>query len=231
MRCLVDKTGQKFGRLTVLRRGPNKGKETRWICRCDCGNETITHAASLRKPSGISCGCRRKEVSAELMRNLTLSHGESRTRLYVVWREMRYRCNTSTCDAYPGYGGRGISVCPEWNTSFEAFRDWAVANGYQDHLTIDREDNDGNYEPGNCRWITKQAQSNNRRSSLYLTHNGETMTAVDWARKTGINRQTIYSRIRQGLSVADVLNPVVTPVNKPQYRVTPPTTEDNPACL
>lgn len=220
---LIDKTGQKFGRLTVISRASNKGKATRWNCVCECGTEAAIHTSILKNGSQISCGCRRIEVSSKMMTKMNTTHGQSRTRLNVIWREMRYRCNTPTADCYSDYGGRGIRVCKEWNESFEAFRDWAMANGYKDNLTIDREDNDGNYEPGNCRWITIQAQSNNRRTSLYLTHNGETMTAVDWSRKTGINRHTLYSRIRQGLPTEEILNPVVSPVNKPQYRVSPPT--------
>jgi len=225
---LIDKSGKKFGRLTVINRASNKGKSPRWNCICECGKHTVTHSSLLREGSQISCGCLRVEVSSQLMTRMNLKHGESRTRLNAIWREMRYRCNTPTADAYPDYGGRGVSVCTEWNNSFEVFREWALANGYQDHLTIDRENNNGNYEPGNCRWVDMKVQSNNKRTNINLTYKGETLTATQWAEKLGLKKPTVFSRIRQGLSVDEILNPLVSPINKAQYHATPNTQEKMP---
>ena len=117
------------------------------------------------------------------------------TRLYKEWRAMKNRCSCSTWEDYGNYGGRGITVCEEWEKSFEAFRDWAIANGYRDDLTLDRKNVNGNYEPSNCRWATLKEQANNTRKSRYIEYKGERKTIRQWADETGINYQTLYSRI------------------------------------
>lgn len=118
---------------------------------------------------------------------------------------MRQRCTNPQKDHYADYGGRGIIVCPEWENSFEAFRDWALANGYRDDLTIDRKDNDGPYSPENCRWATKSEQVNNTRANRYLEYNGERKTIAEWARVVGINPRVIAKRIRNGWTVERAL--------------------------
>ena len=139
-------------------------------------------------------------------------HGcADKERLYVIWLRMRQRCNNPTDQKYSDYGGRGISVCREWNEDYGAFKAWALANGYDDSLTIDREDNDGNYCPENCRWATRRQQANNRRTNHHLTLNGETKTLSEWEDATGINSLTILRRVRQGWSVTDALT---TPVRR-----------------
>ncbi len=221
---LIDMTGERVGRLVVIRRAESRGKSTYWLCRCECGVEKDMAASSLRTGTTVSCGCHRREQSSRMMTAMSLKHGGSRTSLYTRWREMRYRCRNKNATAYPSYGGRGISVCPEWE-EFSVFQDWALANGYHEGLTLDRKDNDGNYEPGNCRWVDMRAQSNNRRSNRFITHNGLTMTPAQWARKLGINRSAVYSRIRAGLPDEEVLSLVISPINRPQYVVTPTTNE------
>lgn len=122
-------------------------------------------------------------------------HGGKGTKLYEVWYSMIRRCTHKTSSGYENYGGRGISVCEEWQKSFPAFRDWAFANVYSDGLTIDRINNNGNYEPSNCRWATKKEQANNQSTTLHIEYNGVSHTLQEWAELLGINPHTLYARI------------------------------------
>lgn len=130
-----------------------------------------------------------------------------KTRLYRIWTNMKSRCTNPNIAAFKDYGGRGITVCAEWSDSFEAFRDWATANGYRDDLTLDRIDNDGNYEPENCRWEDRLVQGNNSRKNRLIEHNGETHTLAEWSRITGLSRDTIRFRIdRRGWDIGRALS-------------------------
>jgi len=149
--------GQKFGRLTVLSVASRK-PDVRWHCRCDCGSMTIASRASLSTGNTSSCGCLHREQLAE--RNHR--HGGARTRLHQIWKHMRQRTMNPKALAFPWYGGRGIKICDEWQ-AFDAFRDWALANGYRNDLTIERKDVDGDYEPSNCTWIPNENQPKNKR--------------------------------------------------------------------
>lgn len=158
-----DLTGRRFGRLIakehVLDSPEHKGGG--WICQCDCGNKCFTRTNSLKSGKTTSCGCYSRESASVNKRAMT--HGLSKSRLYITWRNMRVRCSNKNDREYKHYGGRGIQVCPEWRDSFEAFRDWALANGYQDDLTIDRIDVDKDYSPDNCRFITRSENNKTRR--------------------------------------------------------------------
>jgi hypothetical protein len=164
-----DLTGRRFGRLEVISREPNyiskTGQEAVWKCRCDCGAFRTVRAGQLRGGHATSCGCLQKERAAALHTR----HGGSRTKLYGVWTSMIGRCENPADRSYPDYGGRGITLCEEWRTSFEAFRDWATAHGYEEpkegrsKISIDRINNDGNYCPENCRWATAKEQNQNQR--------------------------------------------------------------------
>ena len=137
----------------------------------------------------------------KIIRGESTSHCESNTRLYRIWSSMKHRCRGKNHEAYHNYGGRGIKVCDEWN-KYKAFRKWALENGYSDELTLDRIDNNGNYEPSNCRWATMKQQCANKRTNHYVIVNGEKMIIAECSRKYGIPKSTIRMRDNNG---ADVL--------------------------
>lgn len=192
MHKLIDMSGQRFGRLTVIRREGSRNKRALWHCICDCGNEITVIGKNLRNGNTKSCGCIQREKAASRL----TTHGMRRTRLYKIWAGIKARCLRETEPGYIHYGGRGISVCEEWKNSFEAFRDWALSHGYSDDLSIDRIDVNGNYCPENCRWATDEEQKNNMRSNRKLTFNGETHTLAEWGRITGFGRNNIVNRLK-----------------------------------
>lgn len=154
--------GAKFGLLTVIgeafRTRDNRNRPFYYaVCECECGRIVI--ARKVKLIGGITKSCGHRQVS-----NGATVNGK-KSPIYRVWEGLRTRCNNPKCDSYPYYGGRGISVCDEWQDGFAVFRDWAIKNGYQEGLQIDRIDNNGNYEPGNCRFVTRSVNMNNRRVS------------------------------------------------------------------
>lgn len=158
MSALKDITGQTFGRLTVIERSGSRDRKALWRCHCSCGRETVVIGKLLRTGRTRSCGC----LNVDINRHLHTLHNGSRTRLSRIWRGMLNRCRNPKAVRFKDYGGRGIVVCNEW-LSFVSFRDWALANGYRDDLSIERMDNDGNYEPTNCTWIPLSEQWRNQR--------------------------------------------------------------------
>lgn len=166
-----DITGQRFGRLVALRavgtqKYPCGAKLTLWECQCDCGNKTTVTLSALTTGNTKSCGC----LSNDRIGKMNRTHGETHSRLYVVWMQMRKRCQNPHDRSYRWYGAKGVSVCKEWDESYVAFRDWAVDNGYDSTAkrgicTLDRINPFGNYEPSNCRWVDQKTQRQNVRSN------------------------------------------------------------------
>ena len=196
MSKLIDLTGQTFGRLTVIERRGNQNAHATWLCSCSCGRMVVVASGSLRHGTTLSCGC--------LHRDKQTTHGLSKTQLYSVWCSIKDKCKNITHESYINYGGRGISYCKEWE-DFLPFYEWAINNGYKKGLTIDRIDVNGDYTPSNCRWVTMQAQQRNKRNNRLITYKGEAHCVSEWAEITGINRNTINSRLRLGYDIEKVL--------------------------
>lgn len=157
---LINLTGQRFGRLVVIRQAPTVKRRAQWLCKCDCGTEKVIPAGALQRGHTQSCGCLRRDVARE---KATTIGGYSTEKLHGVWNTMKQRCRNPKSRDYAYYGLRGIKVCDAW-LDYLQFRSWALANGYKEGLTIDRINPDGNYEANNCRWISIQEQQKNRRS-------------------------------------------------------------------
>lgn len=197
---LPDLTGMKFGRLTATKQ-VNVGKKLTYHCICDCGNTTNVTPDKLYSGHTKSCGC----YNLESLKNRSTTHGKSKTRLYMIWFKMKARCRNPKIPTYKWYGGKGVSVCDEWQ-EFQPFYDWSMANGYTEKLTIDRIDVNGNYEPSNCRWVDMKTQMNNTTSNVLVTYNGKTQTISQWADELNINVKTLYTRFERGFSVERALN-------------------------
>ena len=183
--------GKKFERLTVIEEiGRNNSRAIIWRCKCDCGAETKATTSQLKSGAIKSCGCYQRDI----LSGKSTSHGMSRTRIYRIWQDAKTRCNNPNTPYYFKYGGRGIKLTEQWN-DFEPFMKWALANGYQDNLTLDRIDVNGNYEPDNCRWITNREQQFNKRTNHYLAFDGKTQTITQWAEELNMNPKTLQARI------------------------------------
>lgn len=191
---VIDLTGQRFERLTVIERRGRRGSRALWLCVCDCGNEITIDSNSLRTGNTRSCGCIRKEHSKRIG-SANKMHGMFGTRLYMIWADIKRRCTNPNCDTYHYYGGRGITVCEDWKNNFQTFYDWAIAAGYRDDLTIDRIDTNGDYCPDNCKWSTWEEQENNRRNNRLVTYDGKTQTISQWAREYNIPYITLIKRL------------------------------------
>lgn len=203
-----DEVGRRYGRLTVISRVSDEGKKNRrrWLCKCDCETLIVIRQIHLRNGNTRSCGCFQRERNRER----TFSHGECypRTKEYNTWCGMKSRCFNPKHEYYKNYGGRGITVCPQWLGSYPAFLA-DVGRAPSPKHTLGRIDNDGNYEPGNTRWETRAQQSNNRRNNRLVTVGNETRTITEWALDSGMTHELIYLRLKRGWSPIDaVFRPV-----------------------
>jgi hypothetical protein len=194
----IDITGKQFGRWHVVTQAEHKlyGKPA-WECVCECGNVGVVAGSSLRTGESKSCGCLMREVAAENLRTAATTHGMHGTPMYYRWLSIKLRCFHKSHYAYPRYGGRGITMCERWRSSFTDF--YAdIGDPPSDAYSLDRIDNNGNYEPGNVRWATKREQANNRRNNVKHTYDGETHTLAEWGRKLGITPEAVTYRIKNG---------------------------------
>lgn len=207
MARLNNLTGNRYGRLVVIKRAndyitPSGRHYVQWLCRCDCGNTTIVIGDALVRHKTKSCGCYRNDKNTEKFS----THGESNNnKLYGVWCSMKTRCYNRNSQYYSHYGGRGITVHDSWRNNYIEFKEWAIKNGYQEGLTIDRIDVNGNYCPENCRWVDRSAQANNRRSNILCTLNGETHNLTEWSKITGISYSKLNQRFHAGWDVKRML--------------------------
>lgn len=203
----LDITNMRSGMLVAVRRSSKQDAygHTYWLCKCDCGRECYSLPSRIKDQSMRSCGCSK-------YKNHFIKHGMTNTRLYKTWQDMKSRCFRRANKDYMLYGGRGITVCKEWLHDFQTFHDWAIVNGYENPLEIDRINTNGNYEPSNCRFATRKEQTNNTRSNRFLSYNGEVHTMSEWCDKLGFSYTVVRSRLNQcHWSVEKALS---TPVRK-----------------
>lgn len=190
-----DLTGKRFGRLLVIKRAPNKNRHVYWKCRCDCGNVVIVRGDALTRGSTVSCGCYHKDAVTK--------HGMYNTPIYAIWSSMLQRCENPNATGHDNYGDRNIKVCKRWH-KFENFYDDMGDRPSEEH-TLDRIDNDGDYEPGNCRWATWEQQGRNRRDNKILKYKGKERCVSEWTKITGIGDSTLRMRLQRGWTTAEAL--------------------------
>lgn len=207
MSKFIDLTGKYFDKWTVIGRAEDYVDKhgyhhRRWRCVCSCKKATERDVLenSLIHKTSTSCGCSRAKST----------HGLSRTRIKRIYYNMHSRCENPNTPKYENHGGRGISICKEWSggNGLVNFYNWAIKNGYDDNLTIDRIDNDGNYEPSNCHWVSYDVQNRNKRDNIYITINGVSKVIEDWSRECGVSSLTIQKRLNDGITGEDLLKPV-----------------------
>lgn len=200
MNNFKDLTGQEFnGIKTIKCVGRDKHGNALWLFRCRCGKEFVATGYKIKTGKTKSCGCYNLEKLEQMRKKYIIKHNSSRTRLYSIWCGMKRRCYKQNDKRYSCYGGRGIKICDEWKNSFIPFYQWAIKNGYKKdakrgECTIDRVDNNGDYCPENCRWISNREQSINKRNCTYLIVNGKKMCFAEVCRFLGIPLKTAYSR-------------------------------------
>lgn len=200
MNRLDIKPGDRFSRLTIIEEVEMRYGRRYFLCKCDCGTIKEIGLNNFNKGKTESCGC----LHSEITRKRNFKHGLYGTRIHKSWRHMIDRCQNPKDKRFVHYGGRGIKVCSEWQ-EFINFYEWAIANGYNDTLTIERKDVDGDYCTDNCMWATCKQQQNNRRNNRYITFQGRTLTSQQWSEELGIAAGTIRFRLDRGWAVEDAL--------------------------
>ena len=207
----VIQIGGRYGKLTVIDLvAQGNANQRKYLCICDCGNKKVTSEDNLRRGHTRSCGCLRCGHGGSKKKNIPF---DSSSKLYQVWLGIRMRCFNPKNHNYKNYGARGIGMCDEWKDSYDAFRKWALANGYTNmparSISIERLDVNGDYCPENCKWATPKEQMNNTRRNTTLEYNGSIKTLMQWAETFGMNYSTFMSRYSRGWSIDKIAN---TPV-------------------
>lgn len=201
----IEMSGKKFNSLTVLSRHGVQGKgQVTWLCRCECGKETIVRGDSIRNGHTISCGCQHPVAASKANK----THGKSRTRVHAIWLHMRNRCCNSRNAAFAYYGGRGIKVCERWDCFDNFLADMGVPP--TDQHSIDRMNVNGDYCPENCRWATDAEQGWNKRSTRFVDIGGIVRPIAVWVREYGIGHGTVYKRMAKGMTPEEA---ITTPVD------------------
>lgn len=207
----IDLTGQRFGKLVVIKQAESAIMKNgyplrKWLCKCDCGNDVVVRVADLKNGNTKSCGCYQREVA----RKIKTKHNGCEERMYSIWCNMKTRCLNPNVPAYKDYGGRGITICQEWTDSYTAFRDWCLDNGYKDTLTIERIDVNRGYEPDNCTFIGKEKQPLNARSNHLVTYKGKTKTLTEWSRELHFGRGNFRSKRGKFATDEDTINHILS---------------------
>lgn len=199
MSRFIDITGKKYNKLTVISFYDIKDKKSRWLCECDCGKQKIIYAKDLKSNNTKSCGC---------LRNIKKYDDKTKNfikRLQYIFYHMKQRCYDKNNAGYKYYGNKGITICDEWLKDINNFYNWAINNGYQENLTIERINVNGNYEPNNCRWITKTEQGYNRSNSILYTINGETKCLSEWCKLYDKDYFLVRGRLKRGNNIEEAL--------------------------
>lgn len=183
--------GQKFNKLTVVEAVYN-GRRWLWKCNCECGGESVAYPNQVMRGKTKTCGCGRSVT----FHDMHLKHGDAGTRLHGIWKGMRKRCGHNSSSKH--YGDRGIAVCDEWS-DYSVFKDWALSHGYEEDLSIEREDVNGDYCPENCKWILPVEQPLNTRKTIMVEYQGRKAPVSVWCDELGLKRPTVYTRISRGV--------------------------------
>lgn len=205
---LVDITGNRYGRLVVIKHIGKRGQRHYWLCQCDCGKTKEIAGIYLSIGETKSCGC----FAIDSRKQRFKTHGHTNTRLYNIWCSMIQRCEHEKCLSYARYGSIGIRVCDEWRNDFMVFYNWSIQNGYKKTLSIDRYPNQmGDYEPNNCRWATDIEQARNQKTNKVVTIDGVSKCVSEWSEISGIPAKRIYNRLSAGWDSKDAIySPKVT---------------------
>ena len=195
----AEEIGKIYGNLEITEIIKKPNRVVKCIAKCKCGVEKEYHYQNLRHGKTTSCGCYNSRLISERM----TTHGKTHTRLYSIYTNMKTRCLNANDPSYEFYGKRGIKICDEWLESFSNFEKWSLANGYKDDLSIDRVNNNGNYEPSNCRWADYATQSLNKRCTWRVTIGGITKPAIVWCKENGIKYKMAHNRKMKGWSDVD----------------------------
>ncbi|MBR4031128.1 MAG: hypothetical protein IKJ07_00150 [Clostridia bacterium] len=212
---IKDLTGQRFGRLTVIEFAGSKNRRAYWKCKCDCGNICVINGHNLGTGNTKSCGC----LHDERIIKDSITHGQSGTKIYRTWKDMKARCFNPNRRGFCNYGGRGITVCDEWRDNFQAFFDCVskLEHFGEEGYSLDRVDVNGNYEPQNVRWATRKEQGRNKRNNVIVEYKGEKMTLAEAAEKSGIKKKILETRHERGWSDRNLFADVIPQPRKPRF--------------